>query len=212
MKIFASTTVALTLLATSIAPGLTGVAMAQTSDMMLRDMIMRGQITGEIESINGSTVMVRTVNGSRMYQIDPMTITALKLTNGSTILVNSRNLMTGVITDINRYDLDVKLDNGETENLLVTEEDRGILATGDRVYITPNQRVVRADDYFLTARDVSLVQMIAVGPETTTETVRSSRTEVETQVQRVAPVPAAVAPVPVPVPTVERIQPVRALW
>lgn len=208
MKILASTTVALTLLATSIAPGLTEAAMAQTSDVMMRDMMMRGQITGEIESINGSTVMVRTVNGSRMYQIDPMTITALKLTNGSTILVNSRNLMSGVITDINRYDLDVKLDNGETENLLVTEEDRGILATGDRVYITPNQRVVRADDYFLTARDVSLVQMIAVAPETTTEMVRSNRTEVETQVQTVAPVPAVVAPVP----TVERIQPVRALW
>lgn len=203
MKILASTTVALTLLATSIAPGLTEAAMAQTSDMM-----MRGQITGQIESINGSTVMVRTVNGSRTYQIDPMTITALKLTDGSTILVNSRNLMSGVITDINRYDLDVKLDNGETENLLVTQEDRGVLATGDRVYITPNQRVVRADDYFLTARDVSLVQMIAVAPVTTTETVRSSRTEVETQVQTVTPVPAAVAPVP----TVERMQPVRALW
>lgn len=207
MKILASTTVALTLLATSIAPGLTRVAVAQTSDMILRDMIMRGQITGEIESINGSTVMVRTVNGSRMYQIDPMTITALKLTNGSTILVNSRNLMSGVITDINRYDLDVELDNGKTENLLVTQEDRGILATGDRVYVTPNQRVVRAVDYFLTARDVSLVQMIAVAPVTMTETVRSSRTEVETQVQTVAPVPAEVTPV-----TVERMQPVRALW
>lgn len=207
MKILASTTVALTLLATSIAPGLTGAAMAQTRDMIIRDMIMRGQIAGEIESIDGSTVMVRTVNGNRVYQIDPTTITALNLTNGSIILVNSRNLMSGVITDINRYDLDVELDNGETENLLVTQEDRGILTTGDRVYITPNQRVVRADDYFLTARDVSLVQMIAVAPETTTGTVRSSRTEVETQVQTVAPEPAVVAPV-----TVEPIQPVRALW
>ncbi len=215
MKLLTGTTVALALSVTAMASVLTGPAMSQTT------MMMPGQIMGQIESIDGSTVMVRTADGTvRMYQVDPETLAALKLSNGSTIAIDSGNLMSGVITDVNRYDLKVKLDNGETEKLLVTREDRGTLAAGDRVYIMPDQRLVRAENYMLTAADVRLVQPIAVVPTdttATTSTVRSSRTEVETEVQTVAPVPAAIAPVQSTT-TIEQTtvqaapRPVRALW
>lgn len=59
MKILAGTTLVLALSVVSISPRLTGPAMAQTSSTTLD-----GQVTGQIESIDGSTVMVRMPDGT----------------------------------------------------------------------------------------------------------------------------------------------------
>ena len=131
-------------------------------------------------------MIVRTTNGTvRMYQIEPAVITALKLTSGSTVLIKNSNLMSGRITDIKRNAIRVKLDNGTTQTYIATEVARRTLTTGDRVIVTPDTRIVRADRYTLTAKDVTLVQPVASSPATDT-TVRTTTqtTIVESTPQR----------------------------
>jgi len=173
-------------------------------------MLFKSQ-TGQVESINSSTVILRTTDGTvRMYQIEPAVITALKLTSGSTILFNNSNLMSGRITDINRNDIRVKLDNGTTETYIATEVSRRTLTTGDRVIVTPDMRIVRADRYTLTAKDVTLVQPVA-SSLTTDTTVRTTtqKTIVESTPQRTV----VTSPVKTSTPIYSQpTAPVRALW
>ncbi len=209
MKILAGTALALALSVASMCPAFTGSALSQTSGMMLN-----GQITGRIESIDDSMVMVRTSDGIvRTYEIDPELITSLRLSQGSNILINSRNLRSGEIIRIGPQNVLVELDNGETEYFIVTEEERGLLSTGDRVLVTPDQRFTRVgDDIVLTARDVVLVEPIAVATTDTTATVRSTRTEVETSTTTTQVPPPPVSPVPTVRSTTTVQTPVRALW
>lgn len=206
MKILAGTTLVLALSVASISPGLTGPAMAQTSSTTLD-----GQVTGQVESIDGSTVMVRMPDGTvRMYQIDPTTVTSLGLSQGSTILL-SRNLISGEIIRMGPQNVLVRLDNDETRYFIVTNEERGRLSPGERVVITPDQRIARTESYVLTAGDVTLVQPIATTTTDTTSTVRSTTVEEETSTTTVqTPTPAPVESTPPT--TVEEAQPVRALW
>jgi molybdopterin-binding protein len=210
MKILAGTTLALALSVASMSPVLTGPAMAQTSNMTVG-----GQVTGQIESIDDSTVMVRMSDGTvRTYQIDSATVTSLGLSQGSTILLN-RNLLSGEIIRIGPRNVLVKLDNGETRYFIVTREGRGRLSPGERVIITPNQTISSAEDYTLTAGDVTLVQQIATTTTDTTPTVRSTTIEEETTTTRTqVTTPTTPAPVESTTPptTVEETQPVRALW
>lgn len=201
MKVLAVTALACALSAVSISPTLTGPAMSQTNVIL-----ERGQISGQVESIDGSSVMVRTSNGSlQMYRIDPTVISTLKLNNGSTILINNL-LMTGVITDINRNDLQVDLDNGGERNFVVPEVERGTLAAGDRVVITPDQRVIRLKNYLFTARDIRLIYPVASIPMTVTRTVE------RTVVQESVPRQTVERTLETPAPTYSQPAPVRALW
>lgn len=209
MKILAGTALALAVSVTSICPAFTEPALSQSNNMMARE-----QMTGQIESIDGSTVMVRSSDGTvRMYQIDPAVLTSLKLSQGSTISL-SRNLMSGEIIRMGPRNVLVRLDNGETKYFIVTREERGTLAPGERVVITPDQKIDRAESYVLTARDVVLVQPIASTMTDTTATVSSTSTEVETSTmtaETTAPVSPMSTPVE-PMSTMEEAQPVRALW
>lgn len=208
MKILAGTTLVLALSVVLISPVLTGPAAAQTSDVTVGE-----QVTGQIESINDSTVTVRLSDGTvRTYEIDPATISSLNLSQGSTILLN-RNFTSGEIIRMGPRNVLVKLDNGETRYFIVTREERGTLTPGDRVVITPDQKIDRAESYVLTAKDVVLVQPIATTTTDTTSTVRSTSTEAETSTTttEVAP-PVSPTPAPVESTTVEETQPVRALW
>lgn len=73
-------------------------------------MMLNGQTTGQIESIDGSMVMIRTSDGVvRTYEIDPELITSLKLSQGSNVLINSRNLRSGGIIRIGPQNVLVEL-------------------------------------------------------------------------------------------------------
>ncbi|CAA9589136.1 hypothetical protein AVDCRST_MAG81-4592 [uncultured Synechococcales cyanobacterium] len=205
MKVLSGTALALALSITAVSSALARPATAQMNTVLLKSQ------TGQVESINNSTVIVRTTDGNvRMYQIEPAVITALKLTSGSTVLFNNSNLISGRITDINRNDIRVKLDNGTTQTYIATEVARRTLTTGDRVIVTPDMRIFRADRYTLTAKDVTLVQPVASSPTTDT-TVRTTTqtTIVESTPQR------TVVTSPVKTSTPIYSQPttaVRALW
>lgn len=214
MKILAGTTLALALSVASVCPVFTGPALSQTDTMMTR-----GQVTGQIDSIDGSTVTVRSPDGStRTYEIDPAVIASLRLGQGSTISINNSNLMSGEIIRIGPRNALVKLDNGETENFIVTREGRVTISPGDRVIITPDQRITRAENYILGAGDVTSVQPTATTTDTTS-TVRSTEVETGTTTE-VAPSTTSTTTETVPpassTPAAEETQPaqqpVRALW
>lgn len=145
-----------------------------------------------------------------MYQISPTTIASLGLIQSSTILL-SRNLVSGEISRIGPQNVLVRLDNDETRYFIVTNEERGRLSPGERVVITPDQRIVSMKSYVLTAGDVTLVQPIATTTTDTTSTARSTAVEEETSTATVqTPTPAPVESTPPA--TIEEAQPVRALW
>lgn len=205
MKVLAGTTLALALSITAFSSVFTESATAQTNSTIFTTQ------SSQVESISGSTVTARTADGTvRMYQIDPAVITALKLTNGSTISFNNSNLMTGVITDINRNDIQVRLDNGTTETYIATEEAHKTLAAGDRVVVTPDLRIIRANRYSLTAKDVTVVQPIASSITTdTTVGTTTQTTTVEATPQRTVVAPPIETSAPV---YTQPAAPVRALW
>jgi len=218
MKCLVGTILTLAFSVVPVSSGFTGLAVAQTTSVSTS-----GQATGQIESIDGSTIMVRTANGTvQMYQIDPETLATLKLRNGSTVLVN-RYLMGGVVTDVNPSDVRVKLDNGSTETFLITEAERLVLSEGDRVYVTPSQRIVRGEDYILTARDISLVQPV-IADTTTIERTQQTRTievspqqttTIKTTPQEAVPLPQSRVETTVETSTPAYrppATPVRALW
>jgi hypothetical protein len=186
MKILAGTTLTIALSALSVYPALSGTAIAQTTDTMTRPgqtstmQLQNGQMSGQVQSVEGSTVTVRMSDGSvHEYQVEPATISALNLSNGSTVIINS-SLMTGVVTRISRYSMNVKLDNGETENFIAPRIERGVIAVGDRIVITPDRKFHRTTDYVLTAKDLTIVQPVA---STTTNTVGSTSTTSSTTTQ-----------------------------
>lgn len=149
----------------------------------------------------------------RMYEIDPAVVISLKLSQGSTISL-SRNLMSGEIIRMGSRNVLVRLDNGETKYFIVTREERGTVSPGERVVIAPDQRIVRAESYTLTAQDVVLVQPIASTTTDTTSTVGSTSTEVETSTIT-AEATAPISPTSTPaesIITMEDTSPVRALW
>jgi hypothetical protein len=114
---------------------------------------MSGQpITGKVEK---SEVTVQfPENQTESYQVDPALLTAMNLTEGSTVNFSSRKL--GTITNVSRYGVTVEFANGDTESYLLTEEGRRTLTFGDRVVVTPDLQLARAENYVLTAADIQV--------------------------------------------------------
>jgi hypothetical protein len=137
------------------------------------------QINGQVESVKGSTLKLKTSNGeTQTYSVDPSVISALKLETGSNIVVDGTRLSTGTISGLDSYTAEVKLDKGGDERTyILTREARRYLVVGDRVIITPDQRVVSADRYRLSAADLRM-QSTTIASSSKVETssaVASSR-------------------------------------
>jgi molybdopterin-binding protein len=162
------------------------------------------QIPGKIVNLTDSEMTLQTANGNQVYKVNKSTLEALKLTQGSDVIVDGSLLQTGRVSRLNNYDVDVELDNGELTNFVLSPEGRRQLWVGDRVVITsivtPSrcQKIYKLENYTLMARDTKPQPVIAVA--------------VEPPVPAAKPVPTPpVQPAPAPV-NVEPEAPVRGLW
>lgn len=114
-------------------------------------------IIGNIESINGSVMTLQTLKGERQtFLIQPSLVQILKLAPGMRITIDGSRLKTGTIKRMDANTVDVLLDGGDITTLVITGEMSGGISQNDRVVITPNGRVVRADRYKLSAGDIRL--------------------------------------------------------
>jgi hypothetical protein len=147
---------------------------------------------------------VKTASGeTQTYQVNPALISSLKLQNGSEIVIDSTRLQTGRIVRIGAYSVSVQSDQGgETKEYFLPRQSRRYLSYGDRVVITPDQRLVRYDLYQLSSADLRLQPEVVASSATSQSTASSSssqtvvRQPVETQ-SSTMPAPAETAPAPV---------------
>jgi hypothetical protein len=185
-----------------------GVSFAAFGDVMKMTALSGGQqIRGQVESIDGSVVKIKTSSGdAQTYRVDPSVISALKLENGSNIVIDGTRLLTGTISSLDAYTAEIALDKGgDEQTYILTREARRYLTIGDRVVVTPDLRIVREDMYKLSASDLR-IQSIAVASSASSSSVSASastQTQANTGgVAMPAPVPAPVAADPAPAPVV----------
>jgi hypothetical protein len=196
------------LLTLAIAVGTVGPAMgAETNNMSMPT----GQaVNAQVESVDGSIVVVKTATGeTQSFRVEPALISSLKLSSGSNIVIDGTRLRTGKALRLDSYTVEVELDNnGGEKSYILTREARRYLAAGDRVVITPDLRVTRADLYTLTAADLRL-QSVMMASSSVVERQEVS----ETRVQREIKVETAPVAAPTPVtPEPETTAPVSGLW
>jgi hypothetical protein len=112
-------------------------------------------LMGKVSSGNKSEVTVQfPENQTQTYALEPGLITSMNLSDGSTVNFDRRKL--GTITNVSRYGVVVEFADGETESYLLPQEGRATLTFGDRIVVTPDLRLARADSYVLTAADVKI--------------------------------------------------------
>lgn len=143
---------------------------------------------------------LKTSNGeTQTYNVDPSVISALKLEPGSNVVIDGTRLSMGTISNLDSYTAEVKLDKSDEErSYILTREARRYLVVGDRVIITPDQRVVSADRYRLTSADLRM-QSVAVASAPTAESASSSSMASSSSSQTVTP-PSANAGAEMPEP------------
>jgi hypothetical protein len=195
------------MLAAAIAIGASLPALADSTDSA----IPTGKlVTGQVSAINGSSLTMKTASGeTQTFKVSRGLISALKLENGSNIVIDATRLQTGRIAHLDSYTAEVTLDQGgEMKSYVLTREARRYLGVGDRVVITPDLRLVRSDLYKLTASDLrvqSVMVASAVSPQ-------SSSTSAERMVVR-QEVNTGRATTPAPTPQVIETSPaVNGLW
>jgi hypothetical protein len=151
-----------------------GVSLPALSEPMTTSTSSSKELTGQIESVDGSVVKVKTTAGdTKIYQVDPTLISALKLGTGSDIIIDSSRLQSGVVTYLTPYNASVELDAGGGEkDYFLTRVSRRYLSLGDRVVITPDLHLVREDLYSLTAADLRL-KSVAVASSSSSSTSSS---------------------------------------
>lgn len=176
--------------------------------------IIGGQpISGQIESIDGSKITVKTSTGeTQNYKVSPSIISALKLEKGSSIVIDGSRLKSGTIKHLDPYTAEVRLDGSdEIKTYVLTREARRFLSTGDRVIIeSGGTRIVRADRYMLSSSELRVESaMVASSAASSSSSVAS--TKVEVQQESTTPAPpvggGTVEPVPASPP-----EPVPGLW
>ncbi|WP_404785922.1 hypothetical protein [Altericista sp. CCNU0014] len=160
------------------------------------------QVEGKIVNLTDSEMTLQTASGTQVYKVNGDILKALKLSQGSDVIVDGSLLQTGRISRLAAYNVEVELDNGEFIDFVLSPEGRRTLMVGDRVVITslqtPSrcQKIYRLENYTLMARDIK--PKITVVP---TEPPAPS-------VKEPTP-PTPVQPAPV---QVEPKAPVRGLW
>jgi outer membrane lipoprotein SlyB len=197
MKWYTVTAIAGTLtLGTSLA--------AVADDMTPTAMGLGGQpITGQIESIQGSQITVKTASGeTQNYKVSPTIISALKLEKGSNIVIDGSRLKSGKIKHLDAYTAEIQLDGGDLKTYILTREARRYLAMGDRVIIeSGGTRIVRVDRYVLSSSELRM-QSATVASSSSSASVASSKVEVEkanTGGGTLDPAPQSAPPPPEPV-------------
>jgi RNase P/RNase MRP subunit p29 len=160
------------------------------------------QIEGKIVNLTDSEMTLQTANGTQVYKVNGDILKALKLSQGSDVIVDGSLLQTGRISRLATYDVEVELDNGEFINFVLSPEGRRTLGVGDRVVITsiltPSrcQKIYRLESYTLMARDIK-GKIIVVPTEQPAPSV----------VRPIPPTPIEPAPV-----QLQPEAPVRGLW
>jgi hypothetical protein len=172
------------------------------------------EITGQVESVNGSILKLKTSTGdTQAYRVDPSLISALKLGTGSDVVIDGSRLQSGVLTYLTPYNASVALDgNGGEKDYILTQVSRRYLSLGDRVVITPDLHIVREDLYQLTASDLRL-KSVAIASSSSSSYSSASSTTSSTSSSTVTPQPAntgggEVAPMPSP----KESPAVKGLW
>jgi hypothetical protein len=126
-------------------------SMAQTTTAANSDQTL----TGKVSSGNKSEVTVQfPENQTQTYALEPGLITSMNLSDGSTVNFDKHKL--GTITNVSRYGVVVEFADGGTESYLLPQEGRATLTFGDRIVVTPDLRLARADNYVITAADVKV--------------------------------------------------------
>jgi hypothetical protein len=151
-------------------------------------------ITGQIESIDGSKVTVKTSSGeTQNYKVSPSIISALKLEKGSNIVIDGSRLKTGRIKHLDPYTAEVRLDgSNEIKTYVLTREARRFLSTGDRVVIeSGGTRIVRAERYQLSSAELRVQSATVASSAASSSSVATSKVEVQ-QESTATPPPAPI--------------------
>jgi outer membrane lipoprotein-sorting protein len=160
------------------------------------------QVNGKIVNLTDSEMTIQTANGTQVYKVNGDILRALKLSQGSDVIVDGSSLQTGRISKLSTYNVEVELDNGEFIDFVLSPEGRRLLWVGDRVVITsirtPSrcQKIYKLENYTLMARDIKPQPIVAVVTEQPAPRVEK-------------PLTTPVQPAPV---QVEPAAPVRGLW
>ncbi|MCM1984214.1 hypothetical protein [Lyngbya confervoides] len=187
MKLLTRTALALVIAMGTCFPALAGSSANST--------IPGNEISGEVESVEGTTLTVKTADGSTQhYLVDPALPSALGLEAGSKISISGKDLRRGVITGVDDNTIKVKHDNGDVMTYIINRESRTYLSYGDRVIVNARGDVVREDWYKLTANEVARVYDYSIATRIT---------------QSVATTPPVVTPAPTYTPPAG---PVPAMW
>jgi hypothetical protein len=185
MNKFSAAALGITLAFGAMLPSVAQTTMAANSEQTL---------SGKVSAGNKSEVTVQfPENQTQTYDIEPGLITSMNLSDGSTVNFDRRKL--GTITNVNRYGVVVEFADGETESYLLPQEGRATLTFGDRIVVTPDLRLARADNYVLTAADVkvptSSMMSTTSGSGTTTQPMNGSGSMTPTPVTPAPSEPAA---------------------
>lgn len=155
MKLLTGAALTLCLVIGTVAP-----VRGQSDESML--LVGGQQVTGRVESIDGSTVRLRTTGGEvRILPVQPSAISALNLKEGSELLVDGSQLKTGRVSGLDVQTIKVDLDNGETETFFTQRSSSGGLLMGDRVVISADDTITPAEDFQLMACHLRLMQTVA---------------------------------------------------
>jgi hypothetical protein len=184
-----------------------GVSLPSFSQSMTTSTLSRQDITGQIESVDGSVIKVKTTTGdTKFYQVEPALISSLKLSAGSDVFIDNSRLQSGVVTYLSPYNASVELDgNGGENDYYLTRVSRRYLSLGDRVVITPDLHLIREDLYKLSAADLRL-KSVAVASSVSSSYTSSSRTVIQPANTGGGTVVAEPAAAPI------ESAPVRGLW
>jgi hypothetical protein len=170
------------------------------------------EITGQVESVNGSTLKVKTSAGdTKTYQIDPTLVSSLNLATGSDVVIDSTRLQSGVVTYLTPYNASVELDgSGGEKDFFLTRVSRRYVSLGDRVVITPDLHLIREDLYKLSAADLRLKSVaVASSTSSTSSSYTSSSASTKTVVSQPENTGGGVVAAPEPDPVQK---PVSGLW
>jgi hypothetical protein len=118
-------------------------------------------LTGQVSSTEKSEVTVQFPENKtqQTYRLEPGLVTSMNLSQGSTVSFDSRKL--GTIINVDRDSVVVEFADGETEPYFLHQEGRATLTFGDRIVVTPDLRLARAENYVLTAADIDSTSMSA---------------------------------------------------
>jgi hypothetical protein len=189
-----------------------GVSLPAFSQTMTTGTLSGQDITGQVESIDGSVIKVKTTAGdTKVYQVESAVISGLSLAAGSNVVIDNSRLQSGVITYLSPYNASVALDGSSDEkDYFLTRVSRRYVSLGDRVVITPDLRLIREDLYQLTAADLRLKSVSVASSSSSSGSSSSYSSNSRTVSQPLNTGGGTV--VAEPAPPIEAEAPVRGLW